>query len=147
MFQINSIARSQKNSQNRFGKRLIGFQNDTIFFPLRRIDDQFLRGKGLLFVIGRNINQLYPDFCIFRIIHRSRPDRKTVFFILFDANSEISFVIQSRMFMRMTRIFESYVMRILFKRPIVADRYLAKRLPPHETVGKFKRAIFHQLGI
>jgi len=129
-----------------FGNPLTGSQDHLIFLPFFGIHDQSGGCESLLFLHGGPIHQLHPEG-IPRSLRRSRPNRKTVFLLLFNTDSEKSFILQSRVFVVVPRPGKAHIMGIPLKRSVIPEFNLAKGTPPRKTLWKFEGAVFHQLRI
>ena len=147
VLQINRSFRSKENAEYGFWMGNAGLQDDLILFPFVGVNRQILCGKSLTFTHWFSIDKFDPQ-CFFRTsLRQTRPNRKAILLSFLDANTEKAFVIQTGMFVSVSRIGKAYIMRITFKRSVIHQCHFAIGIPSHQMLGELERAVLYQFRV
>ena len=147
MLQVHCSFGSKENTKCRFRLGHTRLQDQLVLLPFFRIDCQVSGGKRLMFAHRLGIHQFNPQ-CFFSVpLRQTCPNRETILLPFSDTDTKEAFVIQSGMFMGMSRIGKTHIMRIPFKRTVVHQSYFTVSFPSHQVLRKLKRTVLHQFGV
>ena len=147
MFQVYCLRAFQEDTQHSLLAIFCSLHGDGIFLPLAGIYGYFLLVKIHVSMSGaEQVHQFHPYFGRSAIGYTC-PHRETVFFILLDTDAEETLIFQHGTLVRMSRVGQTYVVRVPVERTVLSNRYVSGAFPSLQSLWELKGTVLHQLGI
>ena len=144
--EVASLFRTEKETKVSIlhgDRRLDG---DGIFLPLLATHFDFLVGELLMFAHCVVIDELNLEYTLSSFRHAS-PEREAIGSVFLNRDAEEAFVLDTGALVRVTRVSETHVMRVLVERTILENFKLTEGCPSHQTLWELERAVLDHLCI
>ena len=126
-----------------FGICYRSFQNHFVLFPFLRVDVYVLGNQYLAFAHRTVVDDFYSNL----LVLTACPYGETVFGIFLNGYTEETFVFDTGMFVCMTRVFQTCIVRITFKRTVMHQFHITEGNPTHKILWEFKGTVLYHFCI
>ena len=136
MLHIHSHRRIQEDAESRLRVGNSGGQYHFIFLPISGIYSDFCCRMGLDFSHRSPVNEFYTQSGCLSGFRNTGPDTETILSTFGKSDTEETIVFDSSMFLRMTGITESEIVRITLERSIIFQFYATTHTPALKPVAR-----------